>query len=73
MPLRVTAEELFPAPSSIEQLDHAIRTHDLGRVAGELISGRSGATVWPVGHDRWRPALRRGATATQIKVGGRAR
>ena len=37
--LRTTEEELFPAPSSIEQLDHVIRTQDVDNVTAELRDG----------------------------------
>ena len=37
--LRTTEEELFPAPSAIQQPCHVIRTADVDRVASELTAG----------------------------------
>lgn len=37
--LRTTQEELFPAPSAIEQLSHVIHTQDVDDIAAELQNG----------------------------------
>jgi hypothetical protein len=47
--LRTTEEELFPAPSAIEQLDHVIHTQDVDVVTAELRNGPNNKVLLTAG------------------------